>query len=93
MILDVIRKTRRSSKIRDIAKDFIAFKNISTCAALHWRYDLKDWLNLQTGKKLSGVVEKIKSIRVNPTVFCTKIIQEMTRLNTSTLLLLRKGIN
>ena len=94
MILEVIRSTRRSQKIQKICNEFLESKSITHFAALHWRYDVKDWLNLNTkNQQRTDTVGKIKSIRADPTEFSQKVIAEMKKIEATTILLFRKGIN
>ena len=90
MILEVIRSTRRSQKVQKISLEFLESKSITHFAALHWRYDLKDWLNLNNGEGEN--VQKIKSIRENPAEFSKNVIEEMKKIEATTIILFRIGI-
>ena len=94
MILAVIRSTRRSQKIQKICNEFLESKSITHFAALHWRYDIKDWLNLNAkNQQRAETVGKIKSNRADTREFSQKVIAEMKKIEARTILLFRKGIN
>jgi len=86
MILEVVRSTRRSTKIQGICKEFLQSKSITHFAAIHWRYDLKDYLHFHTGGEQ---VNKIKSIRADPTKFAQEVFKQMTKVGAKTILLFR----
>jgi hypothetical protein len=90
MILDVIRSTRRSKKIQQISNDFLKSKMITHFSALHWRYDLKDFLHLRSNGKENS---KINSIRADPTNLVKKVLAEMKKINATNILLFRIRID